>query len=232
MFLDTNGEPVAPGMTVGNYATAGLRSETRRYQRLPSILMVLNPGAASGMGPSARTRGDSSIRYFILREPTYDKNNEWPQAWQVDFLRAPSLVRERTRADAADDPRKLHEFLRQGRKVILYHGFSDDMASPFRSVVFSKALARHEHGYARLQEHARLFMVPGMGHCSGGGGPNSFDTLTALDNLGNAGRRARRDRGLEQRQRPHHAAVQVPRGGAVCRRPRRRRKQLEVRPGR
>ena len=24
-------------------------------------------------------------------------------------------------------------------------------------------------------------MVPGMGHCQGGSGPNSFDTLTALD---------------------------------------------------
>ena len=27
----------------------------------------------------------------------------------------------------------------------------------------------------------RLFMAPGMGHCGGGPGPNSFDTLAALD---------------------------------------------------
>ena len=27
----------------------------------------------------------------------------------------------------------------------------------------------------------RLFMVPGMGHCSGGPGPYQFDTLTALE---------------------------------------------------
>jgi len=27
----------------------------------------------------------------------------------------------------------------------------------------------------------RLFMAPGMGHCSGGEGPNTFDMLTALE---------------------------------------------------
>ena len=27
----------------------------------------------------------------------------------------------------------------------------------------------------------RLFMVPGMGHCGGGEGPNEFDGLTALE---------------------------------------------------
>jgi feruloyl esterase len=28
----------------------------------------------------------------------------------------------------------------------------------------------------------RLFLAPGMHHCGGGPGPNSFDTLTALEN--------------------------------------------------
>jgi Tannase and feruloyl esterase len=179
--LDTNGEPVAPGMPVGDYATSGFEGQAEISA--PAVdPHGAEPWGDIGKGPSAWTRGDSSIRYFILREPTYDVNNEWPQRGRSIFPGAIALVRERTRADAADDPRKLHEFLREGRKMILYHGFSDDMASPFRSVAFYKALARHEHGYARLQEHARLFMVPGMGHCGGGGGPNSFDTLTTLDN--------------------------------------------------
>src|SRR5258708_28896984 len=36
--------------------------------------------------------------------------------------------------------------------------------------------------YSQLQEHVRLFMVPGMHHCVGGPGPNFFDTLAPLDN--------------------------------------------------
>ena len=35
---------------------------------------------------------------------------------------------------------------------------------------------------ARTQSYARLFMVPGMFHCSGGPGPNTFDALTPLVN--------------------------------------------------
>ena len=32
------------------------------------------------------------------------------------------------------------------------------------------------------QDFFRLFMVPGMGHCSGGPGPDRFDALSALEN--------------------------------------------------
>lgn len=34
---------------------------------------------------------------------------------------------------------------------------------------------------AALQSHARMFMVPGMGHSTAGSGPHSFATLSALD---------------------------------------------------
>ena len=37
-------------------------------------------------------------------------------------------------------------------------------------------------GYDKTQDFFRLFMAPGMGHCSGGPGPNSFDALSALEN--------------------------------------------------
>jgi feruloyl esterase len=36
-------------------------------------------------------------------------------------------------------------------------------------------------GPQKTAEFARLFMVPGMGHCGGGEGPNSFDMVGALD---------------------------------------------------
>ncbi len=45
-----------------------------------------------------------------------------------------------------------------------------------------EALAQRQGGFRELQETVRLFGVPGMHHCGGGPGPNSFDTLTALEN--------------------------------------------------
>ena len=37
-------------------------------------------------------------------------------------------------------------------------------------------------GASKVQENYRLFMVPGMNHCSGGLGTDQFDMLTALEN--------------------------------------------------
>jgi len=36
-------------------------------------------------------------------------------------------------------------------------------------------------GQVEASNSVRLFMVPGMGHCGGGDGPNSFDGITALE---------------------------------------------------
>jgi feruloyl esterase len=33
----------------------------------------------------------------------------------------------------------------------------------------------------KTQESVRLFLVPGMQHCSGGIGPDQFDTLSAIE---------------------------------------------------
>jgi tannase/feruloyl esterase len=36
-------------------------------------------------------------------------------------------------------------------------------------------------GPAETEKFFRLFMAPGMGHCSGGPGPNSLDAFSALE---------------------------------------------------
>jgi feruloyl esterase len=53
--------------------------------------------------------------------------------------------------------------------------------SPYSSIWFYEDLAQDNGGYEKLQQNARLFMVPGMQHCVTGAGPNVFDTLSALE---------------------------------------------------
>src|SRR5260221_4767550 len=90
--------------------------------------------------------------------------------------------------DAIDpDLRPLHH---RGAKLIVYHGFSDPDISPLNSINYFESVAEfmahrsddREDALERTQEFFRLFMVPGMQHCSGGPGPNTFDMLTALEN--------------------------------------------------
>jgi tannase/feruloyl esterase len=79
------------------------------------------------------------------------------------------------------NPAKLLPFIQQGRKMIIYHGTSDPAIPAARSVLFYNDLAAHLHSMEKTQANVRLFLVPGMQHCSGGIGPDQFDTLSAIE---------------------------------------------------
>ena len=79
------------------------------------------------------------------------------------------------------DATKLLPFIQQGRKLIIYHGTSDPAIPAARSVLFYNDLANTAHSMAAAQANVRLFLVPGMQHCSGGIGPDQFDTLSAIE---------------------------------------------------
>jgi tannase/feruloyl esterase len=179
-LVDSQGTLVAPGMIVGDFAASGFEGQTEVSVAAPDP-RAAQPWGGIGMGPTAWVLGDAGIRYYVEYNPAYDVNNDWPQDGNVISTAALEFLDRREGAADSDDPRMLHEYLRQGGKVIIYHGFSDAQASPYRTLWFYRALAEQERGYAALQSTARLFMVPGMGHCGAGSGPNSFATLSTLD---------------------------------------------------
>jgi feruloyl esterase len=67
----------------------------------------------------------------------------------------------------------LEAFKARGGKLIAYHGWSDAAIPPGNTInYFNSVLAAM--GFQSTNEFMRLYMVPGMQHCSGGPGPNSF----------------------------------------------------------
>jgi feruloyl esterase len=88
----------------------------------------------------------------------------------------------------AIDP-DLEPLERHGAKLIVYHGWSDASIPPMNSVDYYESVVSHLGGRVnrdaaleKTQTFFRLFMVPGMNHCSGGPGTDNFDMLTALEN--------------------------------------------------
>jgi feruloyl esterase len=79
------------------------------------------------------------------------------------------------------NPAKLLPFIHRGGKMIIYHGASDPAIPPSRSILFYHELAAALHGADKAASSVRLFLVPGMQHCSGGIGPDQFDTLSAIE---------------------------------------------------
>lgn len=80
----------------------------------------------------------------------------------------------------AYDP-DLRKFSQRGGKLIQYHGWADPLVAPrfsvnyFNRVVkFNRKHGHREEALRDTQDFFRLFMAPGMGHCGGGPGLNSF----------------------------------------------------------
>ena len=65
--------------------------------------------------------------------------------------------------------------------MILYHGTSDPALPAARTVQFYQELSALLRGRDKAAANVRLFLVPGMQHCSGGVGPDQFDTLSAIE---------------------------------------------------
>jgi feruloyl esterase len=73
----------------------------------------------------------------------------------------------------------LRGFEGHGGKLLLYAGWRDTGITPENTVLYYESV-RAEMGSAQ-DDWLRLFLAPGMGHCRGGPGVNTFDTLTALE---------------------------------------------------
>ncbi len=70
----------------------------------------------------------------------------------------------------------LRAFVAGNGKLIIYHGLADSLVPPAQTVAFYQRQARQLGGMSKLRRAARLFMVPGVMHCGGGPGPDSFNS--------------------------------------------------------
>lgn len=176
---DDRGRLLYPGSSVSDLSAPG------GYIPWAELVPPVDPTSAQPWGPEAPIswRGaDTFIRHIVVRDPNFNTNLDWAQTNGVITSEAARLFDKRTKIGDVDRAEQLVRYLRRGNKVLLYHGYGDATLSPYRTIWFYQNLAEVFGGYREVQKHARLFMVPGMLHCSGGPGPHSFDTLTALEN--------------------------------------------------
>ena len=108
---------------------------------------------------------DDYFRYMVFNNPTWSSFSAKPGA-------ALHAAEQNTARDLnATDP-DLSRFASRGGKLILYHGWNDPAISAVNTVQYYQAV-QHAMG-SKAGSFIRLYMAPGMQHCGGGPGPNSF----------------------------------------------------------
>lgn len=75
----------------------------------------------------------------------------------------------------------LRAFAKAGGKLIIWHGWADPHISPLNSIAYHNALGK-EMGTSQRQAFERLYLLPGVYHCSNGEGPSLVDFLTPVMN--------------------------------------------------
>jgi feruloyl esterase len=79
--------------------------------------------------------------------------------------------------DAKSD--NVDAFRARGGKILFYHGGSDPIFSYRDTIAYQNRLVTR-YGDAATANFSRLFLIPGMNHCSGGPATDKFDGLAAL----------------------------------------------------
>lgn len=79
----------------------------------------------------------------------------------------------------ATDP-DLRAFKARGGKLLMYHGWADPAIPATSTIAYYQAMTKEMGGAAATNSFARLFLLPGVGHCTGGDGPDQFNGLGAL----------------------------------------------------
>lgn len=74
----------------------------------------------------------------------------------------------------------LASFKARGGKLLIFHGTADGIFSALESVDYYQRLLVNNGGTAATRGWARLFLIPGMNHCSGGPATDSYDGLSAI----------------------------------------------------
>ncbi len=112
-----------------------------------------------------------SIRILGYQDPDWD----W-RTWDLD--------RDVAKADEMAGFIDVHTndlsaFKAHGGKLLLYHGWMDWGIPPGNTVNFYQGVLSK---MGRKQDSwLRLFMVPGMGHCGGGPGPDQFNKMAVIE---------------------------------------------------
>jgi feruloyl esterase len=115
-----------------------------------------------------------AMKYIAMKDP----------AWDPATFNAATDVEKARKADPdgilkSDNP-NIKAFFDRGGKLLMYQGFADPQVTSENAIRYHQAVL-DKVGKQVEGKSIQLFMIPGMYHCQGGPGTDTFDKAAALD---------------------------------------------------
>jgi len=163
----SNGKPFFPGYELGSEQITSLFGGGTGSGWMNVI--VTDPATTT---PADFNLAENTMRYLVPKPPKPDYDYR-----TFNFDRDIHLLDDWSKlADAKNAD--LSAFSKRGGKLLMTQGWADSILQPMAPVNFYEQ-ARKKNG-SNTTNFFRLFMVPGMSHCSGGIGPDRHDPVTAV----------------------------------------------------
>jgi feruloyl esterase len=141
------------------------------------VFPALQPGSELGWGglagPQAVAEAVEFFQHVVFHDPAWD--------FTTLSFDTGTAAADKAAADILNvtDP-DLRKFFSRGGKLLLYHGWNDQLVAPLNSVNYYNRMVSAV-GAQTASSSVRLFMMPGMNHCAGGEGPNTFDRMKVIE---------------------------------------------------
>jgi feruloyl esterase len=138
-------------------------------------LIFSGQALGNAIGPQRATNQSPGGVFDMVRIAYNDANRDW-QTFDLD-KDLPVIDKAESYVDAVNPD--LGKFKSRGGKLLLTHGWADTGITPETTIWYYDAVL--DKMGKNQSNWMRLFMAPGMGHCGGGPGVNTFDSIGTLE---------------------------------------------------
>jgi hypothetical protein len=166
----SNGKPFFPGFEPGSEAVMQNLFGGGSGSGWMNLIISAQPNGT----PADFGLAENTMRYLVNKPPKPD----WDYK-TFDYDKDIHMLDDWGKLADAKNP-DLSPFKKRGGKLLMTYGWADPILQPMVGInYYEQALAKNG---SDMKDFFRLFMIPGMSHCSGGIGPDQHDPVTAIVN--------------------------------------------------